>query len=449
MSGPISIRDLEATLEIQHAGSWMHDLATQLYPICRSITGNGVRETLRQVNARVALSTIEVPSGTEVLDWTVPREWNVRDAYIKNSNGEKLVNFQRSNLHLVSYSTRFKGRLTFEELRPHLFTIPDSPDWIPYRTSYYAENWGFCLSHNELKRFAEDETYEVVVDTTLTAGSLTYGEVVVPGSTSDEVLISCHICHPSLCNDNLSGIALATLLAAYLKHRQNRLSYRFLFTPGTIGSITWLHKNRDRLANLKYGLVITGVGDPGKLTYKRSRRGNTEIDRAVEHVLLHCPTPSQVVDFSPYGYDERQYCSPGFNLPVGRLSRTPHGEYPQYHTSADDLDFISAEALRGSLAAVLQVTEVLEQNCRYLNQAPFGEPQLGRRGLYAAVGGNAAQPANQMALLWVLNLSDGEHSLLDIADRSGLAFAVVCDAAQALQEKGLLAEVLPSRGAGA
>jgi len=448
MSRPISIRDLEATLAIKDAGSWMHDLATQLYPICRSITGNGVRETLRRVDARVALSTIEVPSGTEVLDWTVPREWNVRDAYIKNANGEKLVDFQRSNLHLVSYSTPFKGRLSFEELRPHLFTIPDWPDWIPYRTSYYAENWGFCLSHNDLKRFAEDETYEVAVDTSLCDGSLTYGEVTVPGGTSDEVLVSCHLCHPSLCNDNLSGIALATLLAAYLKHRQTRLSYRFLFIPGTIGSVTWLHKNRDRLANIKYGLVITGVGDAGKLTYKRSRRGKTEIDRAVEHVLHHRATPSQVVDFSPYGYDERQYCSPGFNLPVGRISRTPHGEYPQYHTSADNLDFISAEALRGSLEAVLQVTEVLEKDCRYLNQAPFGEPQLGRRGLYGAVGGNATQPANQMALLWVLNLSDGEHSLLDIAERSGLSFPVVRDAAQALQEKGLLAEVSLGRGAG-
>jgi aminopeptidase-like protein len=444
-----SLRDLETMLAIKDAGSWMYDLSTQLYPICRSITGDGVRETLHRVNAHVGLSMIEVPSGTEVLDWTVPREWNVRDAYIKNSNGEKLVDFKQSNLHLVSYSAPFQGRLTFEELRPHLFTLPESPDWIPYRTSYYAENWGFCLAHDDLKRFAESELYEVVVDATLTAGSLTYGEALVAGETSDEVLISCHVCHPSLCNDNLSGIALATLLAAYLKHRQNRLSYRFLFIPGTIGSITWLHKNRDRLANIKYGLVITGVGDPGKLTYKRSRRGNTEVDRAVEHVLLHCATGSQVVDFSPYGYDERQYCSPGFNLPVGRLSRTPHGEYPQYHTSADNLDFISAEALRGSLEAVLQVMEVLERNRSYLNQEPFGEPQLGRRGLYAATGGSTTQPVNQMALLWVLNLSDGEHSLLDIAERSGLGFSTVQEAASALEEKGLLAEVSVGRGAGA
>jgi aminopeptidase-like protein len=449
MTGPISISDLEATLAIGNAGSWMHDLAAQLYPICRSITGNGVRETLRRVSAHIALSVIEVPTGTKVLDWTIPREWNVRDAYIKNANGEKLVDFERSNLHLVSYSTPFKGRLTFDELRPHLFTIPDRPDWIPYRTSYYEENWGFCLSRNHLKRFAEDETYDVVVDAVLTAGSLTYGEVVVPGRTSHEVLISCHVCHPSLCNDNLSGIVLATLLAAYLKRRQSRLTYRFLFIPGTIGSITWLHKNRDRLANIKHGLVITGVGDSGRLTYKRSRRGNTEIDRAVAHVLLHCGTQSQVVDFSPYGYDERQYCSPGFNLPVGRLTRTPHGEYPQYHTSADNLDFISPEALRGSLESVLQVIEVLEGDYIYLNQEPFGEPQLGRRGLYAAVGGNAAQPVNQMALLWVLNLSDGKYSLLDIAERSGLAFAVVREAASALQEKGLLVEVLPGRGADA
>jgi aminopeptidase-like protein len=298
-----------------------------------------------------------------------------------------------------------------------------------------------------LKRFSENETYEVVVDTALAAGSLTYGELGVPGSSSDEVLISCHICHPSLCNDNLSGIALATLLAAYLRCRQNRLSYRFLFIPGTIGSITWLHTNRDRIANIKHGLVITGVGDSGKLTYKRSRRGDSEVDRAVEHVLHHCDTPSQVIDFSPYGYDERQYCSPGFNLRVGRLSRTPHGEYPQYHTSADNLDFITAGALRASLDAVLQTTEVLEHNCRYLNQAPFGEPQLGRRGLYGSVGGNTTLPINQMALLWVLNLSDGEHSLLDIAERSGLEFSTVREAVCALKEKGLLAEVPIGRGA--
>jgi aminopeptidase-like protein len=439
MPGTLSVGDLETTLAIKNAGSWMHDFAARLYPVCRSITGDGVRETLQRISSHVALTTIEVPSGTEVLDWTVPREWNVRDAYIKNAGGQRLVDFQRSNLHLVSYSAPFKGKLSFQELRPHLFTIPDQPDWIPYRTSYYAENWGFCLSHNDLRRFAEDEIYDVAVDTTLTAGSLTYGEAVVPGSSPYEVLISCHICHPSLCNDNLSGIALATLLAAYLNQRQNRLSYRLLFIPGTIGSITWLHKNRDILSNIKHGLVITGVGDPGMLTYKRSRRGNTEIDRAVAHILRHSSTPSQVLDFSPYGYDERQYCSPGFDLPVGRLSRTPHGDYPQYHTSADNLDFVSAEALRGSLETVLRVMEVLEENRCYLNQMPFGEPQLGRRGLYAGIGGNATQPVNQMALLWVLNLSAGQNSLLDVAERSGLAFEVVRDAARALQEKGLLA----------
>jgi aminopeptidase-like protein len=446
MSGPIRISDLETTLAIKNAGNWMHELATQLYPITRSITGDGVRETLRQINAHVPLSTIEVPSGTAVLDWIVPKEWQVRDAYIRRADGEKLIDFQRCNLHLVGYSIPFRGELPFKELRPHLFTLPDRPEWIPYRTSYYVEDWGFCLSHNQLERFAEDEVYDVVVDTALAAGSLTYGELFVPGNSSDEVLISCHICHPSLCNDNLSGIALAALLAAYLKRRKNRLSYRFLFIPGTIGSITWLHTNRNHLANIRHGLVITGVGDPGKLTYKRSRKADAEVDRAVEHVLLHCATPSQVVDFSPYGYDERQYCSPGFNLPVGRLSRTPHGEYPQYHTSADNLDFISAEALRGSLEAVLDVTEILEEDRRYLNQSPFGEPQLGRRGLYATVGGNATQPVNQLALLWVLNLCDGEHSLLDIARRSGLAFAAIRDAAQALEDKGLLTEVEPSRG---
>jgi aminopeptidase-like protein len=446
MPGSISISDLEAALAIDDAGRWMYELAAELYPICRSITGDGVRETLRRLGARVPLSMTEVPSGSEVLDWTVPREWNVRDAYIKNASGEKLVDFQQCNLHLVSYSAPFKGKISYYELRPHLFMLPDQPDLIPYRTSYYTENWGFCVAHNDLKRFAEDQTYEVVVDTTLVDGSLTYGELKIPGRISDEVLISCHICHPSLANDNLSGITLATLLATYLKQRENRLSYDILFIPGTIGSITWLHRNHDRLANLKHGLVITGVGDAGNLTYKRSRRGDAEIDSAVEHVLRHFGAPSRMIDFSPYGYDERQYCSPGYNLPVGRLSRTPHGEYSQYHTSADDLSFISPAALRESLDAVLRIMEVLEGNARYKNQAPYGEPQLGRRGLYAAVGGNAAQPVDQMALLWVLNLSDGKHSLLDIAKRSGLAFPVVRAAAQALQDKDLLADVPLTQG---
>ncbi len=447
MPGSITISDLEATLTIDDAGTWMYELAAELYPICRSITGDGVRETLRRLGTRVPLSITEVPSGTAVLDWTVPREWNVRDAYIKNPRGEKLVDFERCNLHLVSYSAPFKGKLSYHELRPHLFTLPDQPDLIPYRTSYYSENWGFCLAHNDLNHFREDQTYEVVVDTTLADGSLTYGELKIPGRVSDEVLISCHICHPSLANDNLSGITLAALLAAYLKHKDSRLSYDILFIPGTIGSLTWLQRNQDRLANVKHGLVITGVGDAGSLTYKRSRRGDAEIDSAVEHVLRHFGAPSRMIDFSPYGYDERQYCSPGFDLPVGRLSRTPHGEYPQYHTSADNLSFISPAALRESLDAVLRTMEVLEGNANYQNQSPYGEPQLGRRGLYAAVGGNTAQPVNQMALLWVLNLSDGEHSLLDIAMRSGLAFPVVRAAAEALQDKNLLTDVPLTQGA--
>jgi aminopeptidase-like protein len=449
MPGSFSVNDLESTLAINNAGTWMYELAAELYPICRSITGNGVRKTLQRLGQCVPLSITEVPSGTTVLDWTIPREWNVRDAYIKNARGEKLVDFQKCNLHLVGYSIPFKGTLSFQDLRKHLFTLPDQPDLIPYRTSYYSENWGFCLAHNELKRFQESDSYEVVVDTSLADGSLTYGELRLPGRISDEVLISCHICHPSLANDNLSGITLAILLGAYLKQRKNRLSYRILFIPGTIGSITWLHRNKNCLANVKHGLVITGIGDSGNLTYKRSRRGDAEIDKAVEHVLHHFGGPARVIDFSPYGYDERQYCSPGFNLPVGRLSRTPHGEYPQYHTSADDLSFISPAALRDVLDAVLQAIEILDCNATYKNQSPYGEPQLGRRGLYGAIGANTAQPINQMALLWVLNFSDGEHSLLDIANRSGLPFPVISAAAQALQEKDLLADALLKQGAGA
>jgi len=265
----------------------------------------------------------------------------------------------------------------------------------------------------------------------------------VPGETSDEVLISTHVCHPSLCNDNLSGMAVASFLAKSLLQRKLRLrySYRFLFIPGTIGSITWLHRHAHEVAKIKHGLVASCLGDPGKFTYKKSRRGDTEIDRAVTSVLRHSGHDHEVVEFFPYGYDERQYCSPGFDLPVGCLSRTPHGRFPEYHTSADNLDFVRPECLAESLSIYTTVIGVLEQNKKYLNTNPYGEPQLGRRGLYRAIGGAPDPGLAQHALLWVLNLSDGAHSLLDIAERSSLAFTLVQSAASTLAQHGLLEEV--------
>jgi aminopeptidase-like protein len=418
----------------------MHGLIAELYPLCRSITGDGFRETLRRVRAHVPLEVREVPTGTRVFDWTVPREWNIRDAWVKDPRGEKVIDFHKSNLHVVNYSVPVRRRVTLAELREHLHTLPDRPDWIPYRTSYYQETWGFCLAHRQLQQLADGE-YEVCIDSRLENGALTYGEFYVPGRRAEEVLLSCHACHPSLCNDNLSGVALVAELARLLSAAGPEYSYRFLFIPGTIGSITWLALNEDKVRHIRHGLVVACVGDGGKFHYKRSRRGDAEIDRAAVHALRHRPEGVEVRDFSPYGYDERQYCSPGFNLPVGSLSRTPHGRFPQYHTSADDLDFVRPEALGGSLAAYLAVLRVLEDNARYLNLNPKCEPQLGRRGLYRALGGLADAGRLELAMLWVLNLSDGEHSLLDIAERAGLPFELVHQAARALAEHELLRDL--------
>lgn len=416
----------------------MIDFIAAAYPICRSITGDCVRRTLRMIQERIPLEIREVPTGTQVFDWTVPKEWNIRDAWIKDPSGNKVVDFQDCNLHVLNYSVPIHEKLPLAELKKHLFTLPDKPDLIPYRTSYYKEAWGFCLSHRTLESLPEGD-YEVLIDSTLADGSLTYGECLLPGDSEREVLLSTHVCHPSLCNDNLSGIAVMTELARELQSRpRRRYSYRFLFIPGTIGSITWLALNE---VKVDHGLVAANLGDPGKFHYKKSRGGNAEIDRAVLSVLRSSGEPFGVEDFVPFGYDERQYCSPGFNLAVGSLTRTPYGRYPEYHTSADNLDFVKPEALEGSLRTYLAVIDVLEGNRRYRNLNPKCEPQLGRRGLYRTIGGDESGRARELALLWVLNLSDGENDLLDVAERSRMSFAAIREAADALLEAGLLEEL--------
>jgi len=421
-------------------GGEMHEFIAALYPICRSITGNGVRTTLEQIKRYIPLTVHEVPSGTRVFDWTVPKEWNITDAYIKNADGKKIVDFHRCNLHVVNYSVPVKKKLSLAELKSHLFTLPAHPQWVPYRTSYYSESWGFCLSHEQFLQLS-DGKYEVCIDTSLEDGSLTYGEYLIRGETSDEVLISCHICHPSLCNDNLSGIAVSTMLAKMLSQGTHRYSYRFLFVPGTIGAITWLWANEPQVTAIKHGFVLAGVGDRGPLTYKRSRQGTAEIDRVFAHVLSRSENKFEIIEFSPYGYDERQFCSPGFNLPVGCVMRTPFGHYPEYHTSADDLSFIHPQALVDSLTTCLEVCSVLESNRTYVNLNPKCEPQLGKRGLYRSVGGTPPPDGvDGLVLLWVLNLSDGKHSLLDIAERAGCRFTDVNEAVKLLVKHGLLRE---------
>jgi aminopeptidase-like protein len=421
------------------AGEEMYRLIERLYPICRSLTGAGVRLTLEIVQEHIPLVIQSVPSNTQVFDWTVPKEWNVRDAYIKNPEGERIVNFKESNLHVLGYSVPVQKKVSAAELKAHLFSLPEHPEWIPYRTSYYNEQWGFCLRHNRLQEL-EDGEYEICIDSSLENGHLNYGEYFLPGKTDAEILISTHICHPSLANDNLAGIALATFLAKSLSSRERRYSYRFLFTPGTIGSITWLSGNEHQLSRIKHGMILACAGDPGRIHYKSSRRGNAEIDRAVAQVLKDSGAPYQLVPFSPYGYDERQFCSPGFNLPVGCFMRTPHGQYPEYHTSADNLELVTPAALDDSFEKCLSVFHLLENNQRYVNQSPKCEPQLGKRGLYGSIGGDAQGKANELAMLWVLNLSDGENSLLDIAEKSQLSFATLNQAARRLIEHGLLAK---------
>jgi len=423
-------------------GRELYCFAEELFPICRSITGAGIRQTLATIQERIPLQMAEIPTGTPVFDWTIPKEWNIRDAYITSSDGNRVVDFRKNNLHVLNYSVPIHATMPLSELRPRLFTDPERPEWIPYRTSYYQENWGFCLAHNQLLALA-DGNYEVHIDSTLASGHLTYGEYYLRGDISDEVLISCHACHPSLANDNLSGLAVATFLAHHLSRRHLRYSYRFLFIPGTIGAITWLARNQDAASRIRHGLVLTGLGDSGGFHYKKSRQGDAEIDQAAMHVVRHSGELSGILDFSPYGYDERQYCSPGFNLPVGCLMRSVWGTYPEYHTSADDLDFILPTKLADSLRVCTGILDVIEHNRRYCNQNPYCEPQLGKRGLYGSTGGQASGDET-FAKLWVLNLSDGDNSLLDIADRSGLPFSKISAAAESLRQNGLLS-VAPER----
>lgn len=425
------------SLDLQTSGLEMHALAAELYPFCRSITGDGVRSTLRRLAQDIPLEVREVPSGTQVFDWTVPEEWNIREAWIKDPHGREVVNLANHNLHVVGYSTPVSETMPLSELKPRLFSLPDQPDLIPYRTSYYKKTWGFCLPHRELERL-EDGEYEICIDSTLADGSLTYGECFIPGTTDEEVLISCHTCHPSLANDNLAGIAVAVALAKQLTSRPQRLSYRFLFIPGTIGSITWLALNESKLHRIKHGLVLTCAGDAGPVTYKKSRQGDATIDRVMQHVLKTGGAEHRVADFHPYGYDERQYCSPGINLPVGCLMRSPHGTFPEYHTSADNLDFIKPESLADTLTKALEAFEVLEHNARFVNLKPMCEPRLGKYGLYGGGGGQRTGDFDELALLWVLNQSDGENDLLAIAEKSGMRFRKILVAAEALEQAGLL-----------
>ncbi len=427
----------------------MRRFMEEAFPLCRSITGDGVRATLdliaEELKGVAELERHEVPTGSPVLDWTVPKEWNLRRATLDGPDG-RVLDSDDCNLHVLSYSTPVDLELTLDELRPHLFTVPDQPDAVPYRTSYYREAWGLCLSHNTLESLP-DGTYQVKIDTTLAPGHLSYGEAVLPATDgdADEILLTTHICHPSMANDNLSGIAAVTeaarRLSARVEPRRHRL--RLLFLPGAIGSITWLERNRARVGAIRAGLVVAGAGDPAPATYKRSRRANTGIDLLMSRLMTE--RGGSVIDYYPYGYDERQFCSPGFNLPVGRLSRSIHGTYPEYHTSADNLDFVDDTTLEDTVSLIVEAVTRFGSEPRYRSLAPHGEPQLGRRGLYGAVGGAITTKSDEMAVLWMLAYSDGEHALPDIAAMSGIEVESLQSAADALVGADLLAPMSVTR----
>jgi aminopeptidase-like protein len=419
----------------------LHGLVRELFPINRSLTGAGVRETLAILARHIQLEVREVPSGTAVLDWQVPLEWNIRGATIRALDGHCLVNFADNNLHVVGYSKPIHTEVSRAELAQHVHTLPDQPELIPYRTGYFADDWGFCMPDN-LWRTMQDESYRVDIDSDLSPGSLTYGELFLPGESSDEVLITAHVCHPSLANDNLSGIAVAVALAMRQAQRQRRLGCRFLFIPATIGAITWLARNEGHLAKIRYGLVLTCIGDTGRFHYKRSRSG-ASIDSAVAHVLRHSGHSHEIVPFNPYGYDERQFCSPAFDLPMGCLMRSVHGTFPEYHTSADNPDFVKPEALDQSYEVLATLLDLLDANWMYVRTDGRGEPQLGRRGLYRAIAGQKeAGGASQMDLLWLLNLADGKHSLLEMAERADIPFGRLQKAVRLALDADLIREVV-------
>jgi aminopeptidase-like protein len=391
----------------------------RLWPITRSITGNGLRESFHILQELIPLELIEVKSGTKVFDWEVPKEWNIRDAYIQTPDGTRIAQLKDNNLHVLNYSIPVNKTVSFQELEKHVFTLPEQPDAIPYVTSYYKETWGFCLSHNEWQGLPKEGEYRVVIDSTLEEGSLTYGQVVLPGSTKQEVLFSSYLCHPSMANNELSGpLAMAFLYQKIAQIPNRKLSYRFVLAPETVGVIAFLSKYGNLLKeNLIAGYVLTCCGDLGDFTYKRSKDATALCNRAAEHCLHYSEVKHKVIDFAVGGSDERQYCSPGFNLPVGSLMRTPYQKYKEYHTSLDNKSFISFSSLRQTIELYENISKTLEINGPWECNVPFGEPQLGKRGLYPSSVSPDAQRENLHDLLHLISFSDGKNDLITIAEK--------------------------------
>ena len=393
----------------------------RLWPITRSLSGEGNRYSLKILSELIDLKIKEVPSGTRCFDWKVPPEWNIKDAWIKDSHGNKIVDFSKNNLHVLGYSDRVNKKISYKELKSHLYTLPKQPDLIPYMTSYFEKRWGFCISHNQFKKLNNSETFEVFIDSSFNDnGSMTLGEAYIKGNSKKEVLFSTYICHPSLANNELSGPLVTSFIYRALKEKKKlKYSYRFLFVPETIGSIYSLSERGEFWKkNLIAGFIVNCIGDNGKFTYKRSRKGDCLTDRASEITLEQTEENYSIIDFFPGGSDERQYCSPGFNLPVGSLMRTMYKAYEEYHTSADNKDFISFEAMEKSIEKYLEIINLIEKNTKYINQYPLCEPQLGKRGLYPTLGSQKEKSEFVNAMRWILNFSDGNHDLISISQKS-------------------------------
>jgi aminopeptidase-like protein len=432
--------------EVDYAarGREMHSLATRLWPIPRSLAGPAFRESLDIIEAEHGpIERHHFESGSRVLDWTVPPEWHIREAWVKGPDGQTVIDMRDSNLHVVSYSEPVHAEMELEELQERLWSLPDQPDAIPYRTSYYNRSWGFCLTENRRRSMAPGR-YEVHIDAELRPGRLELGEITVPGQTDREVLLSTYLCHPSMANNELSGPMVVAQLADLLRARdqQPRFTYRLLFVPETIGAIAYLARFGQRLRErLDAGYVVTCIGDPGPFTYKRSRRGGTLADRAALHVLEHAGEPYGVTDYYPARSDERQYCSPGFDLPVGSLMRTPYFGYPEYHTSLDDLELVTAEALAGSLHMYHRLVECLEAARPYQVTVAEGEPELGSRGLYATTGGATVDEQAKLDMMFLLNYCDGSGDLLAAGERIGRPIWELQPTVERLVEHDLLTPV--------
>ena len=437
------------------------DLFQQLFPICRSITGNGVRETLLRLQEMAPFEIKEIPSGTVCYDWVVPEEWNIRAGFIEDSKGRRIIDFDENNLHVVNYSVPVDKQVSFQELEQHIHYLPDLPQAIPYRTTYYNRNWGFCLSHEQYQRLNRNEQYHVFIDSTLEAGSLTYGETIIQGTSGQEFLISTYCCHPSLANDNLSGQILWALLLRELQTRKTRHSYRFIIVPETIGAIAYLSQNEESMQRTAGGFIPTTVAGPGQFGYKQTFLGNHLIDRVVRQTFRELNIQYIEYPFDINGSDEAHYSAPFFRIPIGTISKDKYYEYDFYHTSLDNLDFVSAANLVESFKLYLLAIEKLEMNQCYESQNPYSEPMLGKRGLYPKVGGSIKQPAmdfeknhlereyrispediiygNELdTIRWLMFYSDGSNSLLDIAEKTNLPMRQLSEVASKLVDEGLL-----------